>query len=62
MMLQFRMLKENLTIIQQYDKILSVETYSNGVGLQKDGANDKPIFLEGINSWFAYNVIANLKN
>lgn len=45
-----------------YDKILSVETYSNGVGLQKDGTNDKPIFLEGINSWFAYNVIANLKN
>lgn len=44
-----------------YDKILSVETYSNGVGIQKDGANDKPIFLEGLNSWFTYNVIANLK-
>lgn len=44
-----------------YSKILSVESYSNGIGLQKDGANDKPIFLEGINSWFAYNVIANYK-
>lgn len=44
-----------------YTKILSVESYSNGIGLQKDGANDKPIFLEGINSWFTYNVIANLK-
>ena len=45
-----------------YDKILSVETYSNGVGLQKDGANDKPIFLEGMDAWFSYNVISNLKN
>lgn len=44
-----------------YNKILSIESYSNGIGLQKDGANDKPMFLEGINSWFTYNVIANLK-
>jgi hypothetical protein len=44
-----------------YNKILSVDTYSNGVGIQKDGTNDKPIFLEGVNSWFAYNVIANYK-
>lgn len=45
-----------------YAKILSVESYSNGIGLQKDGANDKPIFLEGLDSWFTYNVIANLKD
>ena len=44
-----------------YTKILSVETFSNGISIQKDGANDKPIFLEGVNGWFAYNVIANLK-
>lgn len=44
-----------------YNKIISVDSYSNGVGLQKDGANDKPIFFEGINSWFVYNVIANYK-
>ncbi len=44
-----------------YNKILSVDSYSNGVGIQKDGANDKPIFLEGVSSWFAYNVIANYK-
>lgn len=44
-----------------YTKILSIESYSNGIGIQKDGANDKPMFLEGINSWFTYNVIANLK-
>lgn len=45
-----------------YAKILSIETYSNGIGLQKDGANDKPLFFEGIDSWFAYNVIANYKS
>ena len=44
-----------------YNKILSVDSYSNGIGIQNDGANDKPIFLEGVNSWFAYNVIANYK-
>lgn len=31
-------------------------------GLQKDGANDKPIFLKDLNSWFTYNIIANFKN
>ncbi len=44
-----------------FTKILSIESYSNGIGLQKDGASDKPMFLEGINSWFTYNVISNLK-
>lgn len=44
-----------------FSKILSIESYSNGIGLQKDGASDKPMFLEGINSWFIYNVISNLK-
>ena len=44
-----------------YSKVLSIECYSNGIGLQKDGASDKPMFLEGINSWFTYNVMANLR-
>ncbi len=44
-----------------YSKILTVDSYANGVVIQKDGVNDKPIFFEGLNSWFAYNVIANLK-
>lgn len=43
------------------DKILSLDPYSNGLGLQKDGAREKPIFLENINSWFCYNAISNLK-
>lgn len=44
-----------------YDKILNVNTYSNGIELHKDGLNSKPIFLEGTDSWFCYNIISNLK-
>lgn len=43
-------------------KILSLDTYSNGLGVQKDGANDKPMFFENMDSWFCYNVITNLNN
>lgn len=45
-----------------YNKLINVETYSNGIGLQKDGPSAKPIFLEGVSSWFCYNVIANMKD
>lgn len=41
-------------------KILSLEPFSNGLSLQKDGANDLPMFFENLNSWFCYNAIANL--
>lgn len=41
-------------------KILTLEPYSNGLGLQKDGANDRPVFFENLNSWFCYNAIVNL--
>lgn len=44
-----------------FSKILSLDPYSNGLGVQKDGANDKPMFFENLNSWFCYNVISNLK-
>lgn len=44
-----------------FSKILSLEPYSNGLGVQKDGANDKPMFFENLNSWFCYNAISNLK-
>lgn len=44
-----------------YSKMLCVESFSNGISIQKDGTNDKPLFFENLNSWFTYNVIANLK-
>ena len=42
------------------DKILSLDPCSNGLGIQKDGANDRPLFFENLNSWFCYNAISNL--
>lgn len=44
-----------------FNKILSLDPYTNGLGIQKDGANDKPMFFENLNSWFCYNVISNLR-
>ncbi len=35
---------KNLKI--SYSKILSIDSYSNGIGLQKDGTNYKPMFFE----------------
>ena len=44
-----------------FSKILSLDPYSNGLGVQKDGAGDKPMFFENLDSWFCCNVISNLK-
>jgi hypothetical protein len=44
-----------------YKKLISIESYSDGVGFQKDGASSKPFFLKGIDSWFTYNLITNLQ-
>ncbi len=44
-----------------FSKILSLDPYSNGLGIQKDGAREQPMFFENLNSWFCYNVISNLK-
>lgn len=57
--LYFSSMEKSLKI--PYDKIISIESYSNGLGLQRDGANSKPVFFERLDSWFCYNVISNLK-
>lgn len=44
-----------------FSKILSLDPYSNGLGIQKDGVREKPMFFENLNSWFCYNVISNLR-
>ena len=45
-----------------YDKIVSIESYSNGIEIHQERANSKPIVLEGMDAWFSYNAISNLKN
>lgn len=43
-----------------YSKLIYMEPFANGVGLQKDGSSAKPFFFKGIDSWFIYNLITNL--
>jgi hypothetical protein len=45
-----------------YNKLISMTQYSDGIGLQKDGASAKPQIFKGLDGWFTYNVISNLKN
>lgn len=43
-----------------YAKIITFESYSNGIGLMRDAANAKAqIFVTG-DGWFTYNLVANL--
>jgi hypothetical protein len=43
-----------------YQKIISFETYSNGIGIMRDTATAKPqIFITG-DGWFTYNLVTNL--
>lgn len=43
-----------------YAKIISLNQYSDGLGLQKDGVSAKPQILKGLDGWFTYNLISNL--
>ncbi len=43
-----------------YSKIINLEPYENGLGLQMNEASSMPIFLEGVSSWSCYNLISNL--
>ena len=45
-----------------YAKLISMTQYSDGIGLQKDGASAKPQIFKGLDGWFTYNIISNLKN
>lgn len=45
-----------------YAKLISMTQYSDGIGLQKDGASSKPQIFKGLDGWFTYNIISNLKN
>lgn len=43
-----------------YNKIVTIDSYEDGVGIQKDGANAKPQVFKGLDGWFTYNLISNL--
>lgn len=41
-------------------KIVSLETFSDGIQIQKDGVRSRPQVFKGVDPWFVSNVIANL--
>ncbi|MGL5980127.1 MAG: hypothetical protein ACRCZY_04470 [Phocaeicola sp.] len=43
-----------------YNKIIDIQSYSDGIGLQKEGATSQPLTLKGVDSWFVYNLITNI--
>lgn len=43
-----------------YAKMVSFESFSNGIGLMRDAATAKPQFFLTGDGWFTYNVVANL--
>ena len=43
-----------------YSKLVRVQPYSDGVGLQKDGVSAKPMSFTPLDGWFAYNLVTNL--
>jgi hypothetical protein len=43
-----------------YSKIVSLQTYSDGIQVQKDGVRSKPQIFRGLDGWFASNIISQL--
>lgn len=43
-----------------FNKIIALEPYENGIGVQKDGVTAKPQVFKNLDGWFAHNAISNL--
>ena len=43
-----------------FTKIISLEPYSDGLGIQTDGARSQTMIMQGVNGWFMYNMISLL--
>jgi hypothetical protein len=43
-----------------FTKIVSLQTFSDGIQIQKDGIRSRPQVFKGVDAWFVSNVIAQL--
>jgi len=43
-----------------YDKIITIDPYSDGIGITKDGVTAKPQLFVNLDGWFCYNFIKNI--
>ena len=46
----------------KFDKIIEIEPYRNGIGIQRDAASAKPQSFVTGDGWFIYNLITNVAN
>lgn len=44
-----------------FSKLISLETFEDGIRVQRDGTTTKPQTFTGIDGWFAANLISNLQ-
>jgi hypothetical protein len=42
------------------DRIVTLDPYEDGIGMQKEGVSSKPQIFKNLDGWFTYNLIANL--
>lgn len=45
-----------------YNKIVAYDSYSDAIGIHKEGANPKPILIKGIDGCLVYNMVMNIPN
>lgn len=43
-----------------FTKIISLEPYKDGLGIQTDGARSQPMIIKDVDGWFLYNLISLL--
>jgi len=43
-----------------YKKLIGITPYSDGIELQKDGANAKRLVFQGFDSWFIMNLLSSI--
>lgn len=43
-----------------YNKIITIDPYSDGIGITKDGVTSKPQVFKNLDGWFCYNFIKNI--
>lgn len=43
-----------------FNKILTLNPYEDGIGIQKDGTSSKPQIFKDLDGWFIYNLISTL--
>jgi hypothetical protein len=45
-----------------FNKMIALEPYEDGIGIQRDGVTAKPQTFKNVDGWFLYNAITNLNN